>query len=260
MTAVILSGHIRDSFKNRFLSTLISLMNADVFIHTWNVDEANQSWRELSKNKNNVTKDMVTSYFPSNRVKNITIEGENVHLHGRTNGLVNDKIKIPIKCQKQMWYGITRSLTGLKNPSNYKYVIRLRFDMHKVTHYFRDHKANPCEFYNNIINPMMRHIDTGKDICVLPSIGVDNVFAMKPSKALSIVNAIYYNYDSTVLHPKNSNIYSQEYNMVIYLKFVSKFKVGMLIKINGKRLTCDISELGIKWVVPMKLNINKKNE
>ena len=32
----------------------------------------------------------------------------------------------------------------------------------------------------------------------------------------------------------------------------------MLIKINGKRLTCGIPELGIKWVVPMKLNVNKK--
>ena len=81
---------------------------------------------------------------------------------------------------------------------------------------------------------------------------------MKPLKALSIVNEIYHNYDLTVLHPKNSNIFSQEYNMVIYLKFVSKFEVGMLIKINGKRLTCGIPELDIKWVVPMKLNINKK--
>ena len=218
MTAVILSGHIRDSFNSRFLSTLISLMNADVFIHTWNVDEANQSWRELSKSKNNVTEDMITSYLPNNRIKNIIIEGENVPLYGRTNGPVNDKIKIPIKCQKQMWYGITKSLTGLKNPYNYKYVFRIRFDIHKVTHYFRDHKANPYEFYINIIKPMMYHIDTGTDICILPSLGVDNVFAIKPLKALSIVNAIYHNYDSTLLHPKYSGVISQEYNMVIYLK------------------------------------------
>lgn len=250
--AIILSGHVRNAFQNQFLRRVIDLLDADVYIHTWNTSEAKQSWRQLTINPVPVTRDMIISYLSNDRVKYLNIEPEQVPLIGRTHGPVNKTIAIPIVCQKQMWHGILDAVSAIQDPTRYKCIIRLRFDVFHVLHYFKI-PNEPHFFIQKCISPMIERLGLN-DVCVIPNLGLDNVFVLRPEVAQQICRDIYYNYDETANCIEMTDLRSQEYLMVIYIKYHSNYKLSLLIKVNGERAlpTSDIvNRLGVAWNVKL---------
>lgn len=252
MIAIILTGHIRDSFKNNYIRNLANRLNADLYIHTWSMSEASQSWRPLLANSVVVTEKYIYEHLPENRIKSITIEVEaGVKLKGRTIGPVNKSIGIPIRCQKGMWHGITAAAKTIPVPNKYKYVLRVRFDMYNVQKYFTDISSD-MECITALSSKICK--DSNVDITVIPTVGVDNLFAMKADKAYDICSSIYHNYDDTLLNPLINGCNNQEFIMLIYLKYMSPFELLMLININNRRVLSpsDVMEiLGTSWRVKM---------
>jgi hypothetical protein len=99
--AIAIRGHERntmsdENFKN-FINKLSEQYDADIFIHTWSLNEAKFSYRPLSKERNHITEQKILDYFGSDRIKKLIVEDdENIKLHGRTHGGVGRIMQIPV--------------------------------------------------------------------------------------------------------------------------------------------------------------------
>jgi hypothetical protein len=106
---ILLRGHIRNSFDNQRLYTLLkalsSLYPLDIYIHTWHIVQSTISWRKLEENNTLVTEDYIYSYFKDLRqyIRHIIIDNDSVITHhGNTDGVI---IQLPLIGWKNMWYG-----------------------------------------------------------------------------------------------------------------------------------------------------------
>ena len=137
--ALGIRGHIRNSFSNNriknFCEYLCELYNIDIYIHSWQFFEAENSHRpgELIKTgqKRVVKRKTFYEYFHdcSNNIKNILIEDDTSIKHiGRTVGKVCES-SCPRICWKNYWYGKFRLLESIKNSkTEHDLVINIRID------------------------------------------------------------------------------------------------------------------------------------
>ena len=79
---LILRGHIRNSFNNQKLYVLVKKIsekyNLSIYIHTWNIQQSNISWREVKQINNIITKKIINDYFKdlSLLIKHIIIDDD----------------------------------------------------------------------------------------------------------------------------------------------------------------------------------------
>jgi len=129
---LMLRGHERSTFKkqnlNNFVNKLYKLFGDSlcVYIHTWNYNEAHNSWRILS-NRKNITKKNVINYFDYNKIKCIVDDEDCLKLHGAQDIFIGS---MPIKNWKLMWAGQNKIIELISkeylkcNP----YIINMRID------------------------------------------------------------------------------------------------------------------------------------
>jgi hypothetical protein len=134
---LILRGHIRESFDNDDLYNLISELAQtypiEIYIHTWNIQSSNVSWRHIEQNNNQVTYDRIFTYFRDLKplIKNIIKDDESkVKLIGKTEGCVAGSYA-PLKGWKYYWHGKYRIAAYLYDhfDPETKPVVSMRFDI-----------------------------------------------------------------------------------------------------------------------------------
>jgi hypothetical protein len=134
--AVVLRGHVRDSFSDNRLKTLLDNISkhnqVDIYIHTWNENEAKLSWRELDRSGvKEVNRKTIDNYL-GDMAHNISAcdidDDENIELIGCTEGKICFS-RSPILSWKKMWYGKNKVCQQLiKSNVEYELVINIRFD------------------------------------------------------------------------------------------------------------------------------------
>ena len=134
---LILRGHIRESFDDDNLYNLILELTQTypikIYIHTWNVQSSNISWRHIEQNNEPVTKDRILTYFRDLKpvIKHIIIDDDrNVQLIGKTEGNVAGS-DAPLIGWKYYWHGqykIAEYLYDKYDPET-KPVVSMRFDV-----------------------------------------------------------------------------------------------------------------------------------
>ena len=92
---IILRGHIRKSFDDDKLYNLIKkinlIYNIHIYIHTWNIQQTNVSWRPIEKIDNIITKESIYNYFKdlSFLIKHIIIDDDTkIKLIGNLEGTI----------------------------------------------------------------------------------------------------------------------------------------------------------------------------
>lgn len=135
--AFLIRGHIRDSLKNNdlnyFLVACLNFVDLDIYIQTWNVSEANKSWRDTSNfNFKKVEESDIYDYFDTclhPRIKSLLILDEtSVNLIGSTDGKIG-KSMCPTIGWKYMWSGMYENISKIPEENDYKFAINTRFDI-----------------------------------------------------------------------------------------------------------------------------------
>ena len=89
--ALALRGHERNAFSDdelfNFVNSLSKKYDLHLYMHTWNLSEAEASWRPLPKIRKEISKDFILNYFKEINIKYLKIDDEqNLNLSGRTFG------------------------------------------------------------------------------------------------------------------------------------------------------------------------------
>lgn len=168
--AVLLRGHIRDSFAsqrlNEFLHKIQEIFSADIFIQTWAETDTDTTWDvgELKEVRGRKTTDMtnpivdqIHAYLTEEVIdatKKIDILDENkLKIIGNIEGNISETL-CPTIGWKRMWAGIYtafKSMDDYKKENKVKYdaIINLRFDL------FQDDLIN---FMNRLLPEGMEHM------------------------------------------------------------------------------------------------------
>jgi hypothetical protein len=128
----MIRGHIRDSFKDDRLKTLIQKLsqqyNTTIYLHTWNILQSDKSWRQIKKDDTEVTKEMILTYFDSIPLKMIQIENEDeIELNGNLEGKISISL-CPVICWKNMWYGMNEIINNVSDPAETT-ILNIRYDI-----------------------------------------------------------------------------------------------------------------------------------
>ena len=133
--ALVLRGHIRDSFSNDGLRRFLVHISNDprlcvhLYMQTWEYQEASTecSWRELKDTTQaTVTSEMLRAYVPIPAHGTRILRECDAALVGSVEGTVGGTSKLG---WKRMWYGIFTIMNDIRNGGFvYDRVVSLRFD------------------------------------------------------------------------------------------------------------------------------------
>lgn len=129
--AIVIRGHIQNSFDNRLLKKFIRLIlsidkRISIFIHTWN-----KKYPKHKKYTQNppISLDNIKNYFGKDimkRIKKIFVCDETIEkVNGNLNGVIN---KYPIIFWKYMWLGKYKIIKYLYD-NKYPITFNMRFDL-----------------------------------------------------------------------------------------------------------------------------------
>jgi hypothetical protein len=220
--AVLVRGHERNSLDKEFLKNYLKYLNQyfniDVFIHTWEENEAKSSYRSLKKCDKIITNELILNYFNNEiNIKKILIDKEtDIELIGNTEGKIS---LIPKIAWKKMWFGQYRGINEIMK-YDYDLVLNIRFDhlndFHKI-HYQHDGRNYIEHFFMNMdeentkikLEEILQNIENkiyfGRNYhCFC----IDNVFIGKPNIMYNLICNFHKNLDSVI--SKYPNIFGQE--------------------------------------------------
>jgi len=131
---IILRGHIRNSFTDNKLYDLIKEISQNynilIYIHTWNIQQSNVSWRHVNEINNIITKEVIYDYFKelSHLIKHIIIEDDTkIKLIGNLQGTIG--ATCPIIGWKRYIYGQYQIINYLRDHCSNEFIINMRFDV-----------------------------------------------------------------------------------------------------------------------------------
>jgi len=212
--ALCLRGHLRNSFDNNDLIKFIDLLNKnfnlDIFIQTWNENEAKLSWRNLDRSKLKQIDELYIKQLFNNFEKNIKhimiLDDSNIELVGELTGNLGG---IPKIAWKNMWYGIYNIIDFIKNYSvlnkiEYYTIINMRFDLFT---YYNSPSLNldinkMIKKLLNINNPKLTFLYNE------PKVGVDNYYFGSIENMYKLSNYFHFNLD--IVQKKYNSVYNQE--------------------------------------------------
>jgi hypothetical protein len=197
---LLLRGHIRNSFDNEelynFIKILSSIVDIDIYIHTWNIVQNSISYRNIVTINKNIGENEIYTYFKDLRplIKHIIIDDDTkIVLNGELTGNLCHTT-LPRKGWKNMWYGIYRIMNYINdNVSHDEIVINTRFDI----------LTNPYATKSNIIfnfikenldNKLLEHkcvFITNKLIC-----GIDNIYMANVKNMYILTKRFNFELDS----------------------------------------------------------------
>ena len=135
--AFLIRGHTRASLNsgnlNHFLLACSTMIDFDLYIQTWNVSEANKSWRDTSSfDFNKVEESDIYDYFDKSlhpRIKKVLVLDESsIELSGNVEGFIG-KTKCPTVGWKYMWGGMYQNISQVPEDNDYAFAINTRFDI-----------------------------------------------------------------------------------------------------------------------------------
>jgi len=197
-TILMIRGHIRDSFSNKQLYTLIKninniVPNLKIYIHTWNVFANSLSWRQINPNYTLVTENTIYEYFNDIAyliLKIIIDDDNNIKLIGHLDGYI---CRVPKKGWKNYWYGKFSIIDHIytQKINNDSLVINLRFDV----------LSNSCPIKSDdILNliKMNKNTKFNKNIFLTNYFysGIDNFYLGNIDTMHKLIRHFYYNLDN----------------------------------------------------------------
>jgi hypothetical protein len=223
--AILLRGHIRNSFNDNKLYNvihkLVTLFNVDIYMHTWDENEAKVSWRPLSNKKIKITTELIEKYFygVKNNIKKIIIDNdENIELFGSTYGNISDSI-IPKIAWKRMWYGMNKVCNVAIQNNKYDLFISTRYDNADIIL-----SVNIGYNINTIIDLINKfyeekNMKNKNQIQFLKNsndLGIDNFIMSNPSLMLLLCSRFFYNLDDVI----NSNPLTKYQEFLVYYEAI----------------------------------------
>jgi hypothetical protein len=197
-TILMIRGHIRDSFSNKQLYTLIKninkiVPNLKIYIHTWNIFANSLSWRKVNPNYTLVTENTIYEYFNdiAYLISIIIIDNDNsIKLIGDLNGQISN---VPKKGWKNYWYGKFKLIDYIYNQkiNQNSLIINFRFDV----------LTNSCPIKSNdILNLIQKNKNTkfNKNVFLKDHffVGIDNYYLGNINTMYKLISYFYYNLDS----------------------------------------------------------------
>ena len=212
---LLLRGHIRNSFENDDLYKVIHEMvvkyNVQIYIHTWNIQQSDISWRKLQHIPTPITNELIYTYFKNIRhnIKHIMIDDDSkIKVIGKIDGCIG-KTKCPTIGWKNMWYGKYKIMDFIKsNTKNQnEMVLNMRFDI--LTNKNSWSFTNIMQFINQSIinNKKCSFIQKHKYQ------GVDNIYLAGIHNMHQLITLFYKQLDE--IDSKYNNIGCQE-QLVLY--------------------------------------------
>ena len=213
--AVLLRGHIRNSFKNsklrEFINLLSKLFTVDLYIQTWHESEAKLSWRLLNRDHIQIiTHEMINQYFTDIPIKNINIENdEQINIPGETLGTVTPISPMPLIGWKRFLWCTLQGLKSIDTSQSYHFILSTRFDLQEIN---ETHNANitPMQILSWLIHNLKNSVPN-KIVYYKSSeyTGIDNIYLGNQILLKSYIEYLLYNLD-TIRHKYPSEVH-QEY-------------------------------------------------
>lgn len=211
---IIIRGHIRNSFDTLNLYNLIksiSMIDNDlkIFIHTWNIQSNNLSWRVVEQNNTQITEEMIHNYFGdvAKLIKHIIIDDDQkIQLIGNINGNINNG-PMPIRGWKNYLYGkymISDYIYNKTDINRNETVINMRFDLMNNSNIF------PYDLIMQFIQSNMKKQFT-KNIFLYDKehYGIDNIYIGNIDTIYQLNRYFYYFLDEIL--SKNADTIHQEF-------------------------------------------------
>ena len=224
--SVIIRGHVRDSFLNNkmdiFIKLLTIIYDVEIYIHSWNISEANSSHRKLLDNKFTIDENKILDYFINSKkyIKKIFIDDDTkINIIGNIDGKIGNT-NMPIIAWKKMWFGIHKCCEYVYNSKiYYDGILNIRIDNFNVM----CSTINKINDITNIINRLnlMLHSSCDNKIKLLSDkrvFGIDNCFIGNVSSIYKMTYNFVHNLDDIISKQKNIN--NQEF--VFYDEVIEK--------------------------------------
>jgi hypothetical protein len=221
--AILIRGHEREVTKNTefsdFIFELSQNFDLDIFIHTWNKNEAESSWRILQSPTYEIKEELIMSYFDRNlkNIKDLTIEDDSeIQINGEIHGNLGEKLtnflpapvkryyasRCPVIAWKKMWYGIFHAVNkAQKSKIRYKAVVNTRFDIFNV---YQNNDVKEEQFQaNNLLNFTKSYknqniLFTSNTNCL----GIDNFYMGKKDYIFELCENFHYRLDDIIMENK----------------------------------------------------------
>jgi len=210
---IILRGHVRTSFENNKLYELIKKINlfynVHIYIHTWNIQQSNISWRQIDSINNIINEEFIYNYFKdlSPLIKHIIIDDDTkIKLIGNIIGTIGPRC--PIIGWKRYLYGLYQIIDYVKNVSIDEFIINMRFDIFSNSNNISEEQIL-FFIYSNYNNKFKKNVFIYNTL----KYGLDNVFCGN-SKTMYIL-CKYFNENLDYIISKNKSIINQEYLLFI---------------------------------------------
>ena len=247
--AILIRGHEREVTKTTgfsdFIFELSQNFDLDIFIHTWNKNEAESSWRNLQSPSYEIKEELIMSYFNRNlkNIKDLTIEDDSeIQINGDINGNLGEKLtnflpapvkhqyssRCPLIAWKKMWHGIFYAINKVqKSKIKYKAVINTRFDIFNV------HQNNTIKKEQFQANNLLEFTKTynHQNIIFMSNhncLGIDNYYIGKKDYIFELCENFHYRLDDIIMENK----------MVEWLPHQEKLVFLEAKKLDGKYLNC----------------------
>jgi hypothetical protein len=212
---LILRGHIRNSFENDNLYNLIKYLSEnnqiEIYIHTWNIQQSNISWRSLDIIEHQITNEYIYKYFKdlSPLIKDIIIDDDTkIKIMGKTDGKVLIS-PCPLIGWKNYWYGKFQIINYLKNIilNNDIPIICMRFDIFNIPNNNNLSIEQIVQFINSNTNTnFIKNIFLTNYIRT----GIDNIYMGNIYTMYKLINHFNTNLDQILLKEEYIKIYNQE--------------------------------------------------
>ena len=199
---IILRGHIRNSFHNRFLYDFIrnlyeSNNNIDIYIHTWNIVQSKLSWRQINQIDYNVDETMIKEYFGelSFLIKHIIIDDDKkIKLIGKKRGFISGTT-CPVKAWKNYWYGKFKVIDYVKSLeiSNNCTVLNFRFDVFCNPNLF-----SPHHIYDFVIKNINNEFNENLFVNDKFFLGCDNFYMGNIETMYKLTYHFHFNLDKII--------------------------------------------------------------
>lgn len=197
---LLLRGHERSTFKTKTLKKFVNKLHKKfgnsllIYVHTWNVNEANTSWRNLNLERNSISEKDIIDYFDYSNIKYFIDDEEKMEIYGKINVHIGS---MPIYNWKLMWAGQNKIIEFIseeyidQNP----FIINMRIDFFKcnTTQKFKITVNNVLQKCENAIknyNKLTFYHENGEYD------GIDNLIFGDLSKMKDLINHFHFKLDS----------------------------------------------------------------
>ena len=221
--AVIIRGHIRESFQTQilynFLKKLKSLYYIDLYLHTWHKSEARISWRKLSPNMFDINQELIKKYLKDINFNKLIIDNDyNIDIVGNKEGKVG---MMPLIGWKRMWYGKYQIINYVNN-QNIEYDATLNFRWDNFICQSSKKIITDNAILYNIKKYLLMTDPTNKIYFIKDSLfyGIDNYYIGKIKQIYALAHKFNFDLDNLM---RNYLQYSNQ-EFLVYLESVKYFQ------------------------------------